>query len=113
SSSATTSGTVPSSADTAAIRVYLLDLQSRIVDALQAADGKAFASDGWTRAPEERLQGDGLTRLIEEGNLLERGGCNFSHVKGQTLPPSATQHRPELAGAPFEDRKSTRLNSSH
>jgi coproporphyrinogen III oxidase len=102
SSSATTSATVPSSADTAAVRVYLLDLQSRIVDALQAADGKPFLSDGWTRAPEERLQGDGLTRLIEEGNLLERGGCNFSHVKGATLPPSATQHRPELAGAPFE-----------
>jgi coproporphyrinogen III oxidase len=102
SSSATTSATVPSSADTAAVRVYLLDLQSRIVDALQAADGKPFLSDGWMRAPEERLQGDGLTRLIEEGNLLERGGCNFSHVKGATLPPSATQHRPELAGAPFE-----------
>ena len=39
---------------------------------------------------------------MEEGGLLERGGCNFSHVKGKTLPPSATQHRPELAGAPFE-----------
>ena len=39
---------------------------------------------------------------MEEGHLLERGGCNFSHVKGQALPPSATQHRPELAGAPFE-----------
>ena len=93
---------MPSSADTGAVRAYLLDLQSRIVEALQAADGKAFASDGWTRTPGERLQGDGLTRLIEEGNLLERGGCNFSHVKGATLPPSATQHRPELAGAPFE-----------
>ena len=93
---------MPSSADTGAVRAYLLDLQSRIVEALQAADGKAFASDGWTRTPGERLQGDGLTRLIEEGNLLERGGCNFSHVKGATLPASATQHRPELAGAPFE-----------
>jgi coproporphyrinogen III oxidase len=34
--------------------------------------------------------------------VFERAGCNFSHVKGRTLPPSATQHRPELAGAPFE-----------
>ncbi|MDP3083075.1 MAG: oxygen-dependent coproporphyrinogen oxidase [Rubrivivax sp.] len=88
--------------DTAAVRAYLLGLQTRLVDALAAADGQAFLSDGWTRAPGERLQGDGLTRLVEDGGLFERGGCNFSHVRGATLPPSATQHRPELAGAPFE-----------
>ncbi|MEF7616203.1 oxygen-dependent coproporphyrinogen oxidase [Aquincola sp. MAHUQ-54] len=85
-----------------AVRAYLLGLQERIVGAVQAEDGKPFITDGWTRAPEERLQGDGLSRLVEEGNLLERGGCNFSHVRGPALPPSATQHRPELAGAPFE-----------
>jgi coproporphyrinogen III oxidase len=85
-----------------AVRAYLLGLQERIVGAMQAEDGKPFITDGWTRAPEERLQGDGLSRLVEEGNLLERGGCNFSHVRGPALPPSATQHRPELAGAPFE-----------
>ncbi len=88
--------------ETAAVRVYLLDLQARIVAALQAEDGKPFVSDGWTRAPGGRLQGDGLTQLVEDGALLERGGCNFSHVQGQGLPPSATQQRPELAGAPFE-----------
>jgi coproporphyrinogen III oxidase len=88
--------------DTQAVRAYLLGLQQRIVDALQAADGKTFQTDAWVRAPGERLQGDGKTQLVEEGGLLERGGCNFSHVKGPQLPPSATQHRPELAGAPFE-----------
>jgi len=91
-----------STIDTVAVRSYLLGLQDRIVSALQAEDGHTFLSDGWTRAPGERLQGDGLSRLVEEGGMLERGGCNFSHVKGPTLPPSATQHRPELAGAPFE-----------
>ena len=40
--------------------------------------------------------------MLEDGNLLERAGCSFSHVKGRALPPSATQHRPQLAGAPFE-----------
>ncbi|MES2718864.1 MAG: oxygen-dependent coproporphyrinogen oxidase [Pseudomonadota bacterium] len=84
------------------VRAYLLGLQQRIVDALQAADGKAFHTDAWVRGPQERLQGDGQTQLVEDGALLERGGCNFSHVKGPQLPPSATQHRPELAGAPFE-----------
>ncbi|MCX7660561.1 MULTISPECIES: oxygen-dependent coproporphyrinogen oxidase [Caldimonas] len=88
--------------DVAAVRHYLLSLQERIVSALEAADGQAFLRDAWTRPPGETLQGDGLTRLVEEGGLFERGGCNFSHVRGPRLPASATQHRPELAGAPFE-----------
>ena len=87
---------------TAVVRNYLLGLQARIVDALQAADGHSFLRDAWTRETGGPLEGDGVSRLVEEGGLLERGGCNFSHVKGRALPPSATQHRPELAGAPFE-----------
>jgi len=88
--------------DTQPVREYLLGLQGRIVGALQAADGKTFLSDGWQRPAGAGLQGDGLSQLVEDGGLLERGGCNFSHVKGASLPPSATQHRAELAGAPFE-----------
>jgi coproporphyrinogen III oxidase len=88
--------------DTSTVREYLLDLQRRIITATEAVDGHAFVSDGWTRDPGDRLQGDGLSRLVEEGGVLERGGCSFSHVKGAAMPPSATQHRPELAGAPFE-----------
>ena len=88
--------------DTAAVRGYLIDLQGRIVSALQAEDGKPFVSDGWTRPAGGRLEGDGLSQLVEDGALIERGGCNFSHVKGRALPPSATQHRAELAGALFE-----------
>ncbi len=85
------------------VRDYLLGLQDRIVVALEEEDGKGrFIRDEWVKPPGERLQGNGLTRLMEEGALLERGGVGFSHVRGPTLPPSATQHRPELAGAPFE-----------
>ena len=87
---------------TASVRDYLMGLQTRIVGAMQAEDGKTFISDGWQRPAGGKLEGDGLSQLIEEGRVLERGGCNFSHVKGSALPPSATQHRPELAGAPFE-----------
>jgi len=81
----------------------LLGLQARIVSALEAEGGEAFASDPWQRPPGGKLEGDGISRLVEGGVLLERGGCGFSHVKGKALPASATQHRSaELADAPFE-----------
>ena len=88
--------------NTAAVRHYLLDLQNRIVSAFEEEDGLPFRRDGWTRPAGGKLTGDGLSQLIEEGQVLERGGCNFSHVQGISLPPSATQHRGELTGAPFE-----------
>jgi coproporphyrinogen III oxidase len=87
------------------VRTYFLSLQDRIITVLQAQESVPFISDSWTRDPGPEgkgLAGDGCSRLVEEGSLLERGGCNFSHVKGHTLPPSATAHRPELAGSPFE-----------
>ena len=89
-------------ADIGAVRAYLLALQAGIVDALQAQGEGAFITDAWTRPAGGALEGDGISRLVEDGRLLERGGCNFSHVRGRAMPPSATQHRPELAGAPFE-----------
>ena len=84
--------------DTAAVKTYLLDLQARIVAAFEAADGLPFRTDAWER-PEG---GGGISRLIEEGKVLERGGVNFSHVLGSQLPPSASAHRPELAGRRWE-----------
>ena len=80
------------------LRAYFTGLQQRIVSALEAADGKPFRRDAWQR-PEG---GDGISCLIEEGNVLERGGVNFSHVFGERLPPSASAHRPELAGRAYE-----------
>ena len=88
--------------DIAAVRQYLLGLQQGIVGAFEAEDGLPFRRDGWQRPAGGKLEGDGLSQLIEEGRVLERGGCNFSHVQGASLPPSATQHRGDLAGAPFE-----------
>ena len=84
--------------DTAAIKTYLLDLQTRIVSALEAFETRPFRTDTWQR-PEG---GGGISRLIEDGQVLERGGVNFSHVLGQALPPSASAHRPELAGRHWE-----------
>ena len=81
-----------------AVKEYFADLQNRIVEALQLADGQNFLHDAWQR-PEG---GGGVSCVIEEGNVLERGGVNFSHVMGDKLPPSASAGRPELAGRSFE-----------
>jgi coproporphyrinogen III oxidase len=80
------------------VRLYLTDLQDRIVDKLAALDGKPFIRDAWQR-PEG---GGGVSRLLEEGNFFERGGVGFSHVMGTKLPPSASASRPEIAGRPWE-----------
>ncbi|MEN9454765.1 MAG: hypothetical protein RL210_284 [Pseudomonadota bacterium] len=84
--------------DSNLVKGYLLGLQGRIVDSLASLDGTPFRRDEWLR-PEG---GGGISRLVEEGNLFERGGVNFSHVTGKQLPPSASAHRPELAGRAWE-----------
>jgi len=81
-----------------AVKEYLLDLQTFIVERLEQIDGKRFLRDNWKR-PEG---GHGLSCIIEEGSVLERGGVSFSHVMGDRMPPSATSHRPELAGRRWE-----------
>ena len=118
--------------DTAPILDFFPGLQARIVVALEHFDGAPFRADAWTRpeganlgqppspVPTEgrdvgsrRSQnndsagraargGGGITRVIEEGDLFERGGVNFSHVTGSHLPPSATAARPDLAGRSWE-----------
>jgi coproporphyrinogen III oxidase len=84
--------------DVTAPRDYFVDLQARIVARLEAIDGRPFRRDEWTR-PEG---GGGISRLIEGGNVLERGGVNFSHVMGAKLPPSASAGRAEIAGRAWE-----------
>ncbi len=84
------------------VREYLIQLQSNITQALKDVDGTDFVVDAWRKPEGEMLQGDGITQILEGGPVFERAGCGFSHVSGPKLPPSATQHRPELAGAPFE-----------
>ncbi|MFT5139656.1 MAG: coproporphyrinogen III oxidase [Lysobacterales bacterium] len=82
-----------------AVKIYLLELQARICDALGNEDGQAnFIEDKWLREG----GGGGLTRVLSKGAVLEQAGVNFSHVHGDTLPPSATASRPELAGRGFE-----------
>jgi coproporphyrinogen III oxidase len=74
-------------------------LQDQICTALEQADGQGhFRQDAW----QHESGGGGISRVIENGEIFEKGGVNFSHVKGSQLPPSATMHRKELAGQSFE-----------
>ncbi|KZZ80381.1 coproporphyrinogen III oxidase, partial [Oleiphilus sp. HI0132] len=81
------------------VKAYLLGLQDSICEGLEQSDGQArFVEDAW-----ERPQGGGgRTRVIKDGAVFEKGGVNFSHVYGDSLPPSATSARPELAGRRFQ-----------
>ncbi|MES2624005.1 MAG: oxygen-dependent coproporphyrinogen oxidase [Pseudomonadota bacterium] len=87
------------SIDVGAIKKYLLKLQEQICTSLEAVDGTGkFITDSWDRAE----GGSGITRVLAEGNVIEKGGVNFSHVFGKALPPAATLKRPELAGGSFQ-----------
>jgi coproporphyrinogen III oxidase len=105
-----------STVNSAAVKEYLLELQDLIVTRLEQVDGKKFIRDKWERpstssgqatSPSTELRtgvtkGEGISCIIEEGNVLERGGVAFSHVQGDKMPASATAHRPELAGCSWE-----------
>tara|TARA_A100001015_G_scaffold152685_1_gene169404 strand:- start:456 stop:1361 length:906 start_codon:yes stop_codon:yes gene_type:complete len=67
---------------------YIQNLQDSITQALETIDGKArFKEDLWER-PEG---GGGRTRIIENGNLIEKGGVNISAVHGP-LPKSMQEY---------------------
>ena len=85
--------------DKAAVRRWLEQLQDDICAALEAEDGGGrFREDDWRRPG----GGGGRSRVLAAGAVIEKGGVNFSHVQGDTLPAAATAARPELAGCGFE-----------
>ncbi|MGB3559469.1 MAG: oxygen-dependent coproporphyrinogen oxidase [Geitlerinemataceae cyanobacterium] len=77
---------------------FMRQLQDEICQSLERIDGKGrFREDTWER-PEG---GGGRSRIMQEGNVFEQGGVNFSEVYGSQLPPSILQQRPEAAGNGF------------
>ena len=81
-----------------AVKEYLLELQNSICSGLEKIDQHKFKEDKWSY----QSGGGGQSRVLADGAVIEKGGVNFSHVKGKALPPSATAQRPELAGKAFE-----------
>jgi coproporphyrinogen III oxidase len=82
-----------------AVEQYLKQLQDDICQQIEAEDGEGkFVEDSWERPG----GGGGRTRVLNGGAAIEKGGVNFSMIHGDTLPPSATAHRPELTGGSFK-----------
>jgi coproporphyrinogen III oxidase len=81
------------------VKAYLQDLQDRLCTEFEQLDGGAsFACDPWQRS----AGGGGESRVLSGGRVFEQAGVGFSHVFGNEMPPSATKHRPELAGKQFQ-----------
>lgn len=82
-----------------AIKNYLLNLQDAMCEKIAVLDGeKTFFEDAW----QHEGGGGGRSRVLEQGAVFEQSGVNFSHVMGDSLPASASAHRPELAGRAFQ-----------
>ena len=81
------------------VKKYLVNLQESICSDLESLDGGAvFEKDHWTR---KDGNGSGITSVICDGNVFEKGGVNFSIVEGNKMPNSATALRPELEGRKY------------
>lgn len=81
------------------VEKYLLNLQNDICEEFGGLDTKSsFDKDVWER---EDGRGSGITRVITNGSLFEKGGVNFSIISGDNMPKSATELRPELAGRKY------------
>ena len=81
------------------VKKYLVQLQESICSDLESLDGRAiFEIDRWTK---EDGSGSGITSVICDGNVFEKGGVNFSIVQGNKMPKSASALRPELEGRKY------------
>jgi coproporphyrinogen III oxidase len=81
------------------VKTYFMDLQDRIVTALEAADGGG-------RFTREEIPGPGggiaRPRVLENGAQIEKAAVQFTHSVGASLPPAATERNPHLAGHGFQ-----------
>lgn len=84
--------------DADAVVAYLQGLQDDICRTLGGFEAETtFRQDVWTR----EAGGGGDTRILADGDVLERAGVGFSRITGDSLPAAASARRPELAGRRF------------
>lgn len=85
--------------DITPVRNYFMDLQDRIVAALEDLDGAQ-------RFAVESIPGPGgalsRPRVLQDGAQVEKAAVQFTHSVGTALPPAATERNPHLAGHGFQ-----------
>ena len=81
------------------VKKYLIKLQQNICTEVELIEGGSkFDEDRWTR---DDQRGSGLTNILSNGNVFEKGGINYSIISGDKMPKSATALRPELEGRQY------------
>ena len=81
------------------VRDYFIALQDRIVEALQDLDGTCSLTQTDLPGPDGALA---RPRVLSDGAHIEKAAVQFTHSKGQALPPAATQRNPLLEGRGFQ-----------
>ena len=79
------------------VKEFLLNLQDKICTSLESIDKGSFIEDSW-----QSNKGHGITKVIQNSSIIEKGGVNFSHVKGKSLPCAASAKHPNLEGCSYE-----------
>ncbi|KAA9325839.1 oxygen-dependent coproporphyrinogen oxidase [Hymenobacter busanensis] len=70
------------------VESWMRGFQQRLIQQLEATDGGArFQPDAW----QHHSGGGGLSNVIQDGRILEKGGVNFSAVWGQMDERAAKQ----------------------
>ena len=80
------------------VRSYLLTLQENIISMANNYDKQNFLRDEWSR----KEGGGGFTCILENGEIFDKIGVNFSDILGDNLPKAATDLRPELQGKNYQ-----------
>lgn len=81
------------------INDYLLSLQDKLCFKLSKIDGKNFRKDDWSYL---KGKGGGKTYIIENGNVIERCGVNYSFIESKSLPDAVLGRKPELQNHGFQ-----------
>lgn len=74
------------------------EIQDALSAEVEAREPGSSREDHWERPG----GGGGCSRAVEGRTVLEKGGVNFSRIRGDSLPETASDRHPEFAGKPFE-----------
>ena len=84
--------------DSLAVEQYLKSLQKQICSQFEVLESTvAFEAEAWNF----KDGGGGDTRILENGEVFEKAGVNFSSIRGMQLPEAATVQRSSLKNKPF------------